>query len=592
MSNTDNPLHQFRSYSYHHILIACSSTAVAESVSTINNSTTTNNVGDFNSQVFQHHGVERGVITRPLDNGEYVVVINGARDSEFIISDAKWSTLVIPSVKSVNNETIQATTMATEGSFDILEPKGINFMNKINDVGNALRTGPTGITWVLKTIFIGQTDQGSPRFLTNFKPIMFFMANLMGSFDVGGAEYTFEFIGQSNGAAKIPQFSDLKIPGIAIPKKNTLKYVFQSLITAIQNEYDDYLKETNQADTDARKLEYDIVLEEGVYDSPEYVVDDLLLPNRRTYVFGRSMNIEQAITHLMNKCTKVKADAAANPKYIFKIHSTLNTNDTTAKVVYTVRRYAQPETLVLGDNNINVTTKDNTLTYDYIYTGNNIDIVEFDIKMQMGLAFFQLLEVTKSLQDYQKAQLASGSHDQERVSQNTGTTDSNIDNASTIYSGVTNTDQKDQNLRIIFPSERYKRILQKTAKSGLTAVDFQSAMSQHAELETLESKITIIGNPNLMSDLNVLPSEITAKADPISNTTLMRNWLHVPMFCKINIRMPKSSALTVDVGSTYTEPFWYTGYYTILAVEQIFKHGVFTQELDLLSVPQTTQGEK
>ncbi len=588
MSNTENPLHQFRSYSYHHILIACDTTAAAEAVSGLG-SNVTGNIGDFNDQVFQHHGAERGVVARPIADGNYVVVINGARDSEFIITDAKWSTLVIPAVFSKGVETIHATTMATEGSMEILEPKGIRFINVINDVGNKLLTGPTGITWVLKTIFIGQTDGGKPRFLTKYKPVMLFMANITGSFDVGGAEYTFDFIGQTNGAAKIPQFSDLKIPSIPIPKeKNTLKEIFGYLTSTIQLEYDDFLIETEQVDIPGRNIKYKIELEKDTYATDEYRIDDLLLQNKGSYNFGRKVTIEQAITHLMQQCTKVKIDASGNPKYIFKIHSTLKTAKKTATVTYYVRRYVQPESVVIDKDNINAPTDGNTLNYDYIYSGNNIDILEFDIKMQLGLAFFQLLESTQTLRDSQKAQHNSGDDEQDRKKQNEKKNNEELDKKTTNYKSSTNVEQKSNEFRIKYPSAQYRKIFQKNSNSGLTASDFQSALAQHAELETLESKITILGNPELMSDLNILPSDVNVVDAPISNTTVMKNWLHVPMFCKINIRMPKSSSLTVDVGSSFSEPFWYDGYYTILAVEQVFKNGTFTQELDLLSVPQKT----
>jgi hypothetical protein len=586
---TNNPLHDFRSYSYHQILIACDTTSAAKSVSELKNDSTGVNQGGFNSQVFQKPGAEKGIQVNSIEGGNYIVVINGAKDSEFNITEAKWNTLVIPSVVSNNNETIHATTMATEGTIGIIEPKGIRFINVINDVGNALLTGPTGITWVLKTIFIGHVDDGTVRYLTQVKPIMMFMANISANFDTGGASYEFEFIGQTNGASKIPQISALKIPSFNIPKdRNSLDEVFGFLFSAINNEYQDYLIKSGQQDEPGREIIYKYKLDQDSYESLSYKVDQLQINQRGSVAYGKKLNIEQAITQLMLKCSKVKEDSVGTPKYIFKIHSTLETNETQAVVTYFVRRFIQPESNTIdGSKGINVPTDENTLEFDYLYTGKNVDIIEFDIKMQMGMAFFQLLETTESLRDYQGEQPNSGNSSRERKIRSENSTESDGDNQATSIRAGINIDKK-KSLRIKFPAKKYTKVLQQNSKSGLSSADFQSALNQHAALENLEAKVSIIGNPILLSDMNIMPSEVNSSIGDINNTQILTKWLHTPMLCKINIRMPSSSSLTGDADGRYSVPFWYQGHYTILAVEHSFSNGVFTQDLNLLSIPQET----
>jgi hypothetical protein len=86
MSKPLNPLANFQNYSYHHILVACQNTAVAEALST-------NTSLDLMSRSRE--------TTRfsPLElpsKGKYVILIDGREDIDFAIESISWETLFAP----------------------------------------------------------------------------------------------------------------------------------------------------------------------------------------------------------------------------------------------------------------------------------------------------------------------------------------------------------------------------------------------------------------------------------------------------------------------------------------------------------------
>lgn len=598
MKTTENPLHEFNSYSYHHILIACDSTETAESLSSLNSSQNTNE-GTFFSDIFSKKGASVGniqVLDAP-NGGKYVVTINGAKDAEFIIDNAKWQTLVTPFVPSSDPNTIQATSISLEGTFDVIEPRGVQFLNVVNNIGVALATGPTGITWLLKTVFIGQIANNAQhvKYITNVKPLMFFLINVSANFNESGSEYLVSFVGQSNGLSKIPQYSKLKLSNISFASderkiRNVLGAVVgkdtstagSGFVEKMQADYNLYVEQTKQ--TVGRKIKYEIVLDEHYKD---YSIDQLQTSQSGTGAGGGGINfgeietIEQAISKIMLMSSEVKGDSTKSPKRIFKVYSSLRTTLTEALVTYYIKSYEVPEAGTLGgDPNTGI---NNALNYDYIYTGRNVDIMKFDIRMEMGMAFFQLLESSSALNANQQEQQKQ-EKDRIEVQKTKPKEEATIETTGDIVGAPTATEQKGKEKRIIFPSQPFEKKFQSNHKDSLNNMDFQSALSKHAAIENLEAKITIHGNPIILNDVNIAPFEF--KDNKISGNVLFPDWLVKPILCKVNVMMPSNNSLSGASPETFAQPFWYRGYYSIIMMEHEFKRGVFLQTFDMLSIPQ------
>lgn len=605
MERTPNPLHDFNSYSYHHILIACDTTLAAEALADLSSDNATNE-GAFTDLIYSKTGVRSGNIEvndAPGGTGKYVVVINGARDADYAIDDVRWENIVTPSVPSTSPEFNQSTFMAVEGTFDVIEPKGVEFMNVITDVGNVLRTGPTGLTWVLKTVFVGQRSspgQGGVGFITYIKPLIYMMVNITANFNESGSVYRVEMVGTSNGFGRIPQYSKLKIPAISFPKdKRTLHNVLGANIIngasaeigglrgAIQTEYENYL-DTSEQRPEGRRIVYQIDIDPHY---ASYEVDQLTVAQSGngdgagSIIFGETDTIETAIAKVMNASSKVKEDSKQDPKKVYKILSSMVTTPDVAIARYVIRPYDVPESRTLGEDP-NVDLENNILTYDYIYTGNNIDIKKFDIRMEMGLAFFKLIESTTSLRDDQLEQANQENNRTEtEQAKSNNEYETDAEKPGTIGGGEITADRRGNDLRILFPGQTFDKKQEKNQKQVVPNIDFQAALNKHASIENLQAKVEIFGNPLLLNDYNVLPKDLFS-LEGVSGSTLARNLFTQPTLCKINIKMPANNSLSGVANGKFGKDFWYTGYYSLLTIENKFSSGMFTQTLELLSVPQ------
>ena len=199
MSNPKNPLDYFRSYNYHHILMVCDGTDTAKLIS---DSPHLTDFIDDNDTKFCPKKVKEG-------NGNYIVLINGMTDTSFTITSAKWSSVLIPNDTNTGETDTHYRTMAVDGELEIKEPKGVNFLNILNDCSIKLGVDATGLVFILKTIFIGHTEQGKTEYITTIRPVEFMMYDVISLFDITGAEYVISFVGMANGASRLPRTSSV-----------------------------------------------------------------------------------------------------------------------------------------------------------------------------------------------------------------------------------------------------------------------------------------------------------------------------------------------------------------------------------------------
>lgn len=583
---TVNPLHNYRSYSYHHILIACDNTSTAEQLANLQGA-------DLSGLILDRPGIQSSNINDLIADkvsinegtGNYFVVINTMTDAELYIKRASWQTFIVPRIDTGSPETTSLTSMAVEGQITVGEPKGVRFLNIINNIGVVLETGPIGLTFMLKTVFIGFKDgigSSLPEYITDIKPFLFYMTDITAVFDEGGGEYEISLLGQSNGAANSEHFTNIAIPPLEIKTaENTLSKVFEILQDTIQTTYDAGIvlakkefRESNPGEElVGREIKYIITLDKK-YTHKDYTVDNLTIANQGlgtddpVISFGRYQNIMSMIQHVMSLCTKVNTDASGTTqgKMIYKVHTALITNPKTVEIKFFITSFVVAESIGFGSTELLGGTNGEIIELDYLYSGKNIDIMEFDIKMEMGLAFFQLLSVTPQTKDNRSA---VGSGETVAASNSTGT---KVDL---------------QPKGVLLPNHDSNDKFKKNYNNVISAANFKAALHKHASLETLEAKIKIHGNPRLLKDFNTLPSDMGKDLLDNPGSTITPNYQKFPSLVKINIFMPSGNTLTGSIGDTYAEEFWYKGLYTILSIDHVFENnGLFTQELHLLSVPE------
>ena len=606
MSKPANPLSKFRSHNYYHVLALCDSSETAEALS----SSTSLDVWQHPTDVpNDEYGLGAFGAKDISGSGRYCILINGSTDAAFAITRASWKSVTNGSATQNDNN----TSIALEGSIDISEPRGVLFLDRV--VGCCLELGidSSSAVWCLKTFFVGYTDEDKVEYITDVQPIMFLALYVTGSFTEQGGSYNINFVSISHGASRLPAYSK---SGAATNFKvgSDLKSTLQNLNQVVQSNYQRYydcvegtVSSMPNSDTLKESLRYINYVIEVIppYDNPDYKVEDQLAqaktsgnPCEGSAVARIDANstIESGIHAIMSMCEKVKKERAFGDengiKYDYKILTTLESTNQSDKskaftAYYRIQRQEVPSSisvaeLMNGGNDDKL--KENTIEFDYIYTGKNIDILEFDMKLSAGLAY---LQIATSVNSYNSA-LGDQPNTVHTISKQS------------LNNQINRMGKVVQNVPVTFGTMIKSPTIRNTRDGNITT---QSAytMSKHASLEVSEVSVKIIGNPRILANINKNSAPSHVKEDKIDTATqsddALPGWGRTPSFAKIHIKMPRNNddlslftGKQADVTGTngdYAVDFWFDGYYYIVEIEHIFDNGEFTQVMNMLGIPET-----
>lgn len=638
-----NQLSQMRSYSYYFSLVLCRNAEIAETLST-----------STDLSVWEHpQGPDQArdylalgkYAPRALDGGnssnDYVVLIFGATDADFSITDVKW--MSITAAEAVPNDI--GNSIAIEGSIKVSEPRGIIFVDTIVLATQALGVDPSSVVWMLKPFFVGYANAGSlqnnvdiPQHISTIKPTMFIPLDVAGVFTESGGMYEIPFVGLANGASRLPQYSRAA-DGFTVNVGPALKDAMQQLVTQINSRYQDYYKcvTAKIAAVDQQQvidgtppvnrtgpqnylpIEY-IILLDPVYCADRYLVSDTPQQyqdkpgdcktggGKFKQTIGGS--IESAIRSIMlmspqvrDDMTGIRDDRGVEIKYEFKIHSSLRSLDDRMQIIYTVKQFVSPkggliEQLIGGTSESQRVMDKETINrhlvvFDYVYTGLNTDILEFDIKLNMGMAYIQTAASANSFKNQAEVTASRNTH----INPFVDTLDRN--------SG-----KKPIKIPIFFGGQA-QAIGNNTNSSG-SSIGSAYTMAKHANLEVAEATVKIRGNtayleaaaemsnpsivqqfldakvPPLQSGqpINVCSAVPTASAQQQTANTGMKMG-SFPLLAKINIKMPTNNddLQAFRDRTSYASNFWFQGYYYVYGIEHEFQEGDFVQTLLMIALP-------
>lgn len=603
MSNPPNILAKFRSYSYHHILMVCNNTETANALTDISEITAFQRVPNVpDSERYAYRTINGD------ENKKYVVLIDGTKDARFYITGAWWESIISMENYIGENEIPQSTSMSLEGELEIVEPLGASFLNVITKICDTLETDPVGLVFVLKTIFIGHNGDGTIELISNIKPLLFINYDITAVFDSSGAKYKFAFVGAINGLGKLPHAQRI-FSGISFSIKtgDTLgKTLSETITKEVNNAYKKYKKQailefaktlfeeeqrkgktlsaeeavaeaTKFLEENYREVEYKIIADD--YDNDRYIAGDNEEVRIKTkqevgsFNFGNDIGVEELIKRVMNSSTGVIDDGLGvgtdeGKRYIYKIVSGLKSTVDKFIVEYHVKKYELIMTpYELAAKGETITPRPGqAIEFNYIFTGKNVDIKSFDIRMEMGMAFFQIAATTDSIPNGNSVMDGLNSHA--------------VPPGSALSAAASS--GKQRKATPLFLGSQIKQQITRNTKSPVRTASFQSLLNRHAALENISVTMSIFGNPRLLDEMQILPNDLEKKEEEIiENESINPNWLQVPTLVKVNIKMPVDSN---DVNTEYDD-FWYTGYYTLFSVKHIFKDGEFLQDLDLMSIP-------
>lgn len=571
-----NPLKRYQTYAYYHILIACDSTQTAREIEKAGNITELQRARQQSGDTADSKYAARNA----ANGGKFVVLIDGLTDSDFNVDSVEWSTMIAPT------EAEQHSMLNIGGKLQIHEPYGVAFMERMVNLGSSLGTDMTGILFMLKTVFVGYRDGEPPPYnvtmLPQYRPFLFTMTNITSVINENGSQYEMTVFGASNGFAKLPHVSNMgKGFSVTLNTSDTLTVSLQKAFKEINRLYltqaelmdivltqGPELEQTFAEGGNFRRVKYSIKSVD--YDTPDYSAgtnENTLTEGEKgtvTINMGEGATIDDIVDKIMRSSKEVMDDAAGKPgeRYIFKINSMLESTPAEMEIVYQVNKYKSATTPYLAVQNKipSDIPADEIREYDYIFTGQNTDILDLDIKMNMGMSFFHTA--------------SSSTHP---ISQNAilgGTEQTNVAGA---CDGGTNTaDGKTRPRTPLFLGDKVTDSTIRNCKAPVSTATYQSMLERHAFLESTAVTMKIAGDPGIMAEM-LITEENTAADDVGQNKR--RSFLATPIIFKINIRYPIDGKL---------KPFWYQGLYTLQKVDNIFSDGSFTQVLTLYSLPTVT----
>lgn len=428
-NNYPNPLDNFRSHSYHFIMVAASNTEALRNIIAPTDSTPlwsrVNNIG-LGEKI-------------PLGGSNAYLVIDTRRYSQYSITDFE-------SQQVFTGGSLSPTAPYAITTMKIIDTTGLSFFNFLMDLfRNKLQSMQMSSFFLLNVLFVGHRDDGTSETISSsFVPMI--LMSLGFDFTHIGSTYNAEFM-EINGVPEKTQpaasLNDMGITKAIVSPPNKTK--LGDLIGALEKALNDnsrnfYVNYANDAIQNKAKLgklvQYMINL--PVVDGVDWAQFELTQTSKTTNVeqlflsrvdakpktdgskapaaktatskaskvsyqisFSENTVITDAIDHIMERCTKLvelgsKAKRDSGLAMVYKISQTITSDDTTYIVHFDIVPFYAPKL----DKNGKVLTGGppaqrtqgsqkpvNVIYYDYLFTGHNSHINDLKIEFSPMAAF-------------------------------------------------------------------------------------------------------------------------------------------------------------------------------------------------------------
>lgn len=647
MSTPVNPLDKFRSYSYHHILLMAGSTEAIRKLTS--NELSGNDLSDYT-------GLKLGVAAGD-ENSPYYMVCDTRKNSFFSISSVNYTSYVTGVSKT-------AHTGVIVGDLDmkLVDATGIGLINYLQYISTEkLKISIQNVTFFLKTIFVGHTDSGTVETVTQTGiPMMLYDMTVFPNHE--GSTIHAKFVPLSNSAAisdkNYARMND--IPGVFSPTKK-LKDAVKSLENAINAKSRTWYKELQLkkvADTSApsggksygKLVQYMFTLPKeweafevsGVYDKvseTKFKKDGKKEPNNTSGVYvAFSSSAETTVTEMLNtmlRQSKNVQDLAGNENKVkgeiqaFEIHTQVTSDNDSITVHYDVIGLAIPKSVPKSTgeemakdaqtSNFTKVGKENIMEFDYIFSGKNTDILNFEMKLNrpnvamadnVFLGGAAQAEASKDQSDKEKDKTETVKKEQYVV---------NFHEKDAVTLPAKTSSQM-RNMPWVFETDDKKGLI----KSRQQFID---NISTYCGMSTIDAIVKIRGNPSLFSrflgfdafthvkipdnlstsyvsndkafvegvganKVFLLDSDVKKYLDEKEKATEKKYGASValPFYVKINVFGTDYDFSSGDVEAElkksmgpYTQ-LWFKGHYFVRTISHHFDNGDFTQEI-LLGTP-------
>lgn len=511
-----------------------------------------------------------------------MVLINGLTDAEYLIDSVEWEAIFVPDAAESNPH-----GSFVEGTMEIKEPMGVRFLNLLKLACDNLKSDPSGLTFVLKTVFVGWNDGSSGtegiQQVVNVNPLSFVIMDLQAEFTTVGSNYTVQFVGQCNGVSRMPQYGTVQQSGLK--PAGTLGAAVQNLMDQMnQSSKDAYTKLVAQLDESnntqntqqqnnspkGRLVQYNFIIDAQFASMAMDNVNPRLTQSSSDSPMGtpQGLDIESALTDIMLSSTELMKRHNENIKQgfkeVFKIESAIDSDLNTVTVIVNIKACKVPVLVKDNTNNAGTVIQPNVygraiIEFEYIYTGKNIEILDYDMKMTMGMQFFQQYATTNVL----PGNFSTGSGNVQTIASGPG---------STLIDG-----KNPPVMRELTPIPMPAQVQDPNAKNKPAAADtanFRMFMARWAFAESIQTRVRIAGIPKLLDGFNLITKDVLGTVCQVESFPLI----------DIHVKMPNRDSDFRAGTANYADDFWYHGHFQILSVKNMFRDGRFEQELEINAI--------
>ena len=308
---TYNPLHQYRSYQYHFVLIATDK---------INNLVGFDDNGDGDLDRYKH-AEDNKYGAKEFGGMKYAVIYNSMQDANFYIDSLELTHIN----GSSSDKGVSESVLTQKMSMVIKEPYTADFITAMHiayqNVSNAENIPKSlaiqNMRFGLKIIFTGYTEDNTankPNIITNINLMTFSISTLDMALSKDGATYNLSCVPMINSAAfrsPTTNFGGIKV---TVKKKlsDAVKKLQDTINDNMKKKYDEHKKST--PDDTSPLLEYNILLD-PVYAGNEYVLDQFSKDQHNgdddstvNFTTTDSDTLTKIIENMMNMSQKVSKE--------------------------------------------------------------------------------------------------------------------------------------------------------------------------------------------------------------------------------------------------------------------------------------------
>ena len=623
-----NPLRKFRTYSYQFIVFACKDMNVFNQISNLsieNNReifahAPDDDASSINNGIYRLKSIGKNTQT---NGNDYAILINTTTDAELLINNVEMTNVIFQSPERSQQYGIPTISATSNAKMQILEPFSGDLIMILSEIATDLKVEPVGVIFGIKPFFVGHTDMinddGSPASeatmhhveVEECKAEACMLTDLVATLDSTGASYELNFVAYMNGVAQEPLLNSNKPMNFKTEKNATIESACNKLIQKINDQQIAQPSSSDPSNSIGVVLEIkfeDYFFDKGIINKhfknlPLDNITNVQKDKEGIHIATTRVGIKQALHEICTMSLEFAGQAISKDSPADTQNSTNNRNryliriDDSSVIVegkmiitFIMKRQevavvASPKSPTeaakltntqlqerkLEKDKLVADAKDrqNFLELDYIFSGRNVDILEFDIKIHYGLAAFYMWHAAKNPTSQQEAtntaRGASGN-----VSGGPNQIGGTIPD---VAPGIV--PQTGRNARDPATHQAYKEFLRKFA-----VYDVGSA------------KVTIHGNPRLLNAMLRSPPATTniPNINPAPKE-IMANWDISPGLVQIHTYLPNKlwdpwGAQSVGVEEAFRDtPIWFDGIFQIISVTSKFNNGKFIQILELMVLP-------